>query len=61
MQISDKRIKKMKFREMINIGTTTLARLGNNSPVSLDVLMRICQALDCRVEDILEFTPDKND
>ena len=36
----------------------TLARLGKNEGVSMDVLERICVALDCRIEDIVEFVKD---
>ena len=54
----DKNIKKSQLREMTSIGTTTLAKLGKNEKVSLDVLESICFALDCRIEDIMEFLPD---
>ena len=51
----DRNIKKSQLREMAGIGTTTLAKLGKNEKVSLDVLESICTALRCRIEDIMEF------
>ena len=54
----DKNIKKSKLREMAGIGTTTLAKLGKNENVSLDVLESICVALHCRIEDVMEFIPN---
>lgn len=57
----DRKIKKMKFREMTRIGTSTLARLGNDEAVTMEVLMRICDALNCKIEDIVEFVPDENE
>jgi len=54
----DKNIKKSQLREMAEIGTTTLAKLGKNEKVSLDVLESICFALDCPIESVMEFIPD---
>ena len=31
---------------------------GNLSKVDLDVLARICYVLDCKVSDLLEYSPD---
>ena len=55
----DKGIKKSQLREMAGIGTTTLAKLGKNENVSLDVLESICAALHCRIEDVMEFVPSR--
>lgn len=55
----DKNIKKSELREKAGIGTTTLAKLGRNENVSLNVLEAICSTLGCRIEDIMEFIPDK--
>ena len=57
----DKNIKKSQLREMTGIGTTTLAKLGKNEKVSLEVLESICFALDCPIEHIIEFIPDIKD
>ena len=43
---------------MASIGTTTLAKLGKNEKVSLDVIESICFALNCRIEDVMELIPD---
>ena len=39
----------------------TLSKLGKNEPVKLEMLMKICTALSCRIEDVVEFVEDKND
>lgn len=57
----DKGIKKMEFKDMVGIGTSTLAKLGNNRSVSMDVLMKICKTLECDIGDIVEFTKDAPD
>jgi DNA-binding Xre family transcriptional regulator len=54
----DKNMKKTQLREASGIGPTTLAKMGRNGYVSLDVLESICNVLDCRIEDVMEFVPD---
>ena len=36
-----------------------LTRLRRNSYVSLESIETICRVLDCKVDDILEFLPDR--
>lgn len=45
----------MEFAKMAGISQNTMARLSRNQNVSLDVLGKICCALDCKIDDILEF------
>ena len=37
------------------ISSSSLAKLGKNEPVTLEVLMKICEALDVNIGDIIEF------
>jgi DNA-binding Xre family transcriptional regulator len=50
----DKKIKKMQLKEMTGIGTTTLAKLGKDQPVSMEVIMKICNVLECDIGDLME-------
>lgn len=52
----DKGMTKTELRLATDMSTTTLARLGKNETVSMDVLLRICKALDCKFDDIVDFT-----
>lgn len=45
---------KTEFRLTADISTTTLAKLGKNETVSMDVMLRICEVLDCNVGDIMD-------
>lgn len=54
----EREIKKMEFKEMIGISNGTLARLGKNEPVSLDVLEKICITLDCEIQDVVVVTKE---
>jgi DNA-binding Xre family transcriptional regulator len=51
----DMNIKKSELREKAGIGTTTLAKLGKNEHVSMDVVEKICAVLNCQASDIMEF------
>lgn len=52
----DKGMTKTEMRLKADISTTTLAKLGKNETVSMDVLIRICNALDCNVGDIIDLS-----
>ena len=52
----DKNMNKTKLREASGITTTALAKLGRNENVNTEVLVKICKALDCNIEDIMEIT-----
>ena len=41
---------------MAHISTNAIAKLGRDENVSLDTLEKICKALDCKIEDIMDFT-----
>lgn len=51
----DKKMNKTEIRDCCGITSATLSRLSKNKGVSLVVLERICIALDCQIEDIIEF------
>lgn len=57
--IIDKGIKKSDLRSLTGIGTNTLAKLSKNQPVSMEVLMKICDQLDCDIADICEFVREE--
>ena len=54
----DKNMKKKELGEAARISNSLIAKLGKNENVTVDVLVRICTALDCGIDDIMEFVPD---
>lgn len=52
----DKNMKKMDLVQKVGISTSTLAKMGKGEPVSLEVLGKICDKLDCDFGDIIHFT-----
>ena len=55
----DKGMTKTQMRLKADISTTTLAKLGKNETVSMEVLLRICKVLDCNVGDIMDVINDE--
>lgn len=54
-QIIDKNFKKTDLCAKSGISSSTLAKLSKNESVSIDVLERICDALNCDIGDIMSF------
>lgn len=51
----DKNMKKTELAKATGIGQNTLAKLSKNQTVSMDVLMRICEVLNCNIGDVVDF------
>ena len=50
----DKNMKRSDLREKSGISTASVAKLGRNENVTTAVLVKICDALDCDIADIME-------
>ncbi len=55
----DKKMTKTGLRDAVNMSSNTLAKMGKEETVSMDVIMRICKVLECDVGDIMEITSDE--
>ena len=47
-------MKKKELKELTGIGSTTLTKLTNDEPVSMDVMIKICVALKCNIGDVMD-------
>lgn len=54
-KLIDLNLRKYQLREMAHISSNSMAKLGKNEPVSLDILAKICDCLDCDIGDVCEF------
>ena len=54
----DREMKKSELAATANLSANTIAKLAKNENVSLDVLIRICTALNVDFGDIMELVPD---
>lgn len=55
----DKGMMKKDLIKATNMTSSTMAKLGKNQTVSMDVLGRICEALDCNIGDIVDVINEK--
>lgn len=51
----DKSMLKKDLRAAAKITTNAMAKMGRNENVSTEVLCKICQVLECKLEDIMEI------
>lgn len=59
VMLVERDMKKTEFAKKTGISTASLAKLGKGANVTIDVLMRICGALDCDISDIVEIVLDE--
>lgn len=60
----DHDLKKGQLKDMAGIASSTISRMSRNEYVSLEVIEKICSALNCQMTDVLEFTkrgPEQDD
>lgn len=55
----DKKLSKTDLTHMAGISTNAMAKLGRNEDVRVNILEKLCSALDCKFDDIVEILPDK--
>lgn len=53
----DKRMTKTQLCNAAKVSTNAMAKLGRNEDVRVEVLVKICAALDCTMDDIMELVP----
>ena len=51
----DKEIKKKDLSAMAGVSPATITKMGKGGHVTTEVLVKICSALGCKVEDIIEI------
>ena len=54
----DKHMSKTQLIKKAKITTNAMAHLGKNEDVRVEVLVKICGALDCTLDDIMEIVSE---
>lgn len=50
----DKHMQRKDLQSLAGISSASIAKLGRGDNITTDVLLKICGALDCTLEDIME-------
>lgn len=54
----DKNLKRTDLKKLAGISSASLAKLGKDENVSMDILQKICAALECNIGDIMDLVPE---
>ncbi len=55
----DKDMMKKDLQAAAGISWNSMTKLSKGETVSMDILLKVCTALNCNVGDILDFVPDE--
>lgn len=53
----DKEMSKKTLAKSSGVSLASLAKLGRDGNVTVDILVKICDSLDCEMSDIMELVP----
>lgn len=51
----DKKINKTQLSEKAKITTNEMVKMGKNEIVKTETLLKICNVLNCKLDDVIEF------
>ena len=54
----DHDMKKKDLAKAANISNYTITKMSKGENVAVEILGKICTALNCNIDDIMEFIPD---
>lgn len=57
----DKDMKKKDLQASSGISWASVTKLSKGETVSMEVLMKVCKALDCNIGDIMDLIPTDED
>lgn len=57
----DKNMKRQDLKEVSGISTASIAKLGKGDNITTAVLLKICNALDCDLSDIMELVEEPSE
>ena len=57
----DKDMKKKDLQAQAGISWTSVTKLSKGENVSMEVLMKVCKALECNIGDIMDLIPEEGE
>ena len=59
--LENKNMTKKDLREATGMSSATIAKLGKNENINMSSLDKICEVLECSVEEVIEYIPEDKD
>lgn len=59
--LNRKNMSKGELQSLTGISSATMAKVAANKVVSLEVIDKVCKALNCQPGDIMEYIPDSSE
>ena len=53
--LASRKMKKKDLLQLTGLSPTTMAKLGKNEVVKMEIVMRICEALKCNIGDVMDL------
>lgn len=57
----DKEMNKSDLQEKAGISWTSVTKMSKNENISMEVLKKVCKALNCNIGDIMDIIPNDNE
>ena len=54
----DKQMKKGELCKKAGVSTNAIGKMAKGQNMTVDILMKVCCALECKFDDIMEIMPD---
>ena len=60
VKLVEQDMKKTELAKKAGISSASVAKLGKGANITTDVLLKICEYLNCDISDIVEVVPDES-
>ena len=57
----DKDMKKKDLQQQAGVSWSSVTKLSKGETVSMEVMMKVCKALNCDIGDVMELIPTPDD
>ena len=57
----DKDLNKQTLAQTANISASTLTKMSKGECVNIEMIVKICNALNCEIYDVIELVPNRAD
>jgi Predicted transcriptional regulator len=58
-KLIDKNMTKKALMSVTHISKSTMDKMGRGQPVSMDIIDRVCEAMDCPISDVIEYIKEE--